>query len=109
MLLGYSPSQVARSYYLLIGTVNLLVLVLAASAALAASTLWQPQLHDLGIEPSAPWSALGIGAAIICFVTVLNFLSIRRIVARNFYNRCTFQSGQTFFTPNSFSLTDVLL
>lgn len=87
MLLGYSPSQVARSYYLLIGTVNLLVLVLAASSALAASTLWQPQLHDLGIEPSAPWAALGIGAAIICFVTVLNLLSIRRIVARNFYNR----------------------
>ncbi len=86
MLLGYSPSQVARPYYILIGLVNLTVLILASTAAVVASTYWVPMLSEIGIAASAPWTAIGIGTLIIVVVSTLNFLSIRRIVARNFYN-----------------------
>ena len=86
MLLGYSPAQVAKSYYILIGLVNLGVLILASATALLASTYWMPRLAEMGIVGSSPWLALGIGTLLILVVTALNFLSIRRIVGRNFYN-----------------------
>ncbi len=86
MLLGYTPGQVAAPYYLLIALVNLAVLILASGAALWASTLWAGQLHEIGIEGAAPWTALAVGTALIALVTGLNLLTIHRIVRRHFYN-----------------------
>lgn len=86
MLLGYTPGQVAKSYYVLIGSVNAAVLLLASTAAIAASKVWAPKLAEMGIDGAPAWTALGVGTAIIVVVTALNFLSIRRIVAKNFYN-----------------------
>lgn len=86
MLLGYTPFGVARSYYVLIGVINLSVLVLAIVMALWASSWWAPRLNDIGIESSSPLTAILVGVAIILVITLVNILSIRRIVHRNFFD-----------------------
>ena len=86
MLLGYTPFGVARSYYVLIGVINLSVLVLAIVMALWASSWWAPRLNDIGIESSSPLTAILVGVAIILVITLINILSIRRIVHRNFFD-----------------------
>ena len=85
MLLGYSPGQVARPYYLLIGAVNAGVLVLSLTAALTAASWWSPRLADIGMASSGPWAAICAGVVIVALLTCANALAIRRIVHRNFY------------------------
>lgn len=85
MLLGYSPGQVARPYYLLIGAVNAGVLVLSLTAALTAASWWSPRLADIGMAPAGPWTAICAGIAIVALLTCANALAIRRIVHRNFF------------------------
>lgn len=86
MLLGYTPFGVARCYYILIAVINFSVLVMASTISLLASSWWTPRLSDIGIEPSSPTLALMVGAILIGLITVVNILSIRRIVHRNFYD-----------------------
>lgn len=85
MLLGYSPGQVARPYYILIGAVNAAVLVLSLAAALTAASWWSPRLADIGMAPAGPWTAIAAGLAIMALLTCANAVAIRRIVRRNFF------------------------
>jgi len=86
MLLGYTPNQVARSYYILIAVVNVTVLILATVIALVGSSWWAPRLADIGVPQASPLNAILTGLAIIVVVTAANILAINRIVRRNFYN-----------------------
>lgn len=86
MLLGYSPGQVARSYYVLTGVINLCVLFLAVVVMLLASGYWVEQFTAIGIKSASPFVAIFVGLCISIAVTLLNWLSIRRIVRKNFYS-----------------------
>ena len=86
MLLGYSPGQVARSYYILIGCINLGVLLAAIGLMFAASGYWVEQFSLIGITSASPLMAIVVGLCISTVVTVLNCIAIGRIVRKNFYN-----------------------
>lgn len=86
MLLGYTPGQVAKYYYILIGVVNLAVLALAIAAMWIGSGMWSASLASLEVESTSRLYAIGVGAGIIMFVTIGNFIAISRIVRRNFYS-----------------------
>lgn len=86
MLLGYTPGQVARCYYVLIAVTNLAVLALASVIALTGAGWWTPRLSDIGIEPSSPLTAILVGVVIIAVITAVNLVSIRRTIHRNFYD-----------------------
>lgn len=84
MLLGYTPDEVARYYYFLVGAVNLAVLMAASVLASAASWFWEGRLDSLDF-PSAPvWPTLLAGLALMAVVTSLNITAIRRTVRRAF-------------------------
>lgn len=85
MLLGYSPGQVARSYYGLIVIINLTVLILAVIAMIGASGYWVERFSAIGISSASPLAAIVTGCCISTIITILNCLAIRRIVRRNFY------------------------
>lgn len=84
MLLGYSPMQVSRPYFVLVGLVNLAVLVLAVAAMLSAAAWWQPRLAELSLEPSSAVPAILTGVCIMAVVTAVNLVTIATIVRRNF-------------------------
>lgn len=84
MTLGYTPSQVSGYYFRLVGAVNLVVLLLACTAMLIASRGWTPQLHSLGLSPSAPWLTLCAGILIMALITAANLLAIRRNIRNSF-------------------------
>ncbi len=86
MLLGYSPRQVARHYYIMIGVVNVAVLVLALVAMTIGSSYWSTQLESLGVESESPLPAILIGIAIMVVVTLGNYIAISRNIHRNFSN-----------------------
>lgn len=85
MLLGFSPSNVAKSYYLLISGINLAVLVLAVVIMLLASGYWVKEFNAIGITSASPLMAITVGVCISVVVTFLNCLAINRIVRKNFY------------------------
>jgi hypothetical protein len=84
MLLGYSPAQVARPYFMLVGLVNVSVLVLSEIIMLLAASWWQPRLQEIGVAAGSVVPAAVTGVVIIAFVTGLNIIAIARIVRRNF-------------------------
>jgi hypothetical protein len=84
MLLGYSPAQVARPYFMLVGIVNVSVLVLSEIIMLLAASWWQPRLQEIGVAAGSVVPAAVTGVVIIAFVTGLNIIAIARIVRRNF-------------------------
>ncbi|MCM1504101.1 MAG: ABC transporter permease [Muribaculum sp.] len=84
MLLGYSPSQVARPYYRLIAIVNVSVGLLAVAAMLAARAAIHSALSTLQISFTNPWATISIGAAVIIAGTLMNFAFIRRKIIRYF-------------------------
>lgn len=89
MLIGYSPSKVARPYQLLTIALNALVLVLAigvlwfvrARYMQLVSTLY-PQLPD-----GSPLPALLLGVALFVLVSLLNVLIVRRKMYRIWYRK----------------------
>lgn len=87
MLLGYSPSQVARNYYVLIGSVNVAVLVLAIGIMSVASWLWSEPLFNLGVDGASPMVSIAVGVLIVVAVTAGNFIAISRNINRNFHNK----------------------
>lgn len=84
MLLGYSPTQVARPYFMLVGLINLTVLGLAIIVMLVAGNYWITRLDAIGIQSASPLAAILVGLCISLCVTALNCLAIRNIVRRNF-------------------------
>ncbi len=85
MQLGYSPGQVARHYYILVGAVNLAILVLSLLAMAGACGYWSNRLEALGIEGSSPMAAVLIGIGIMALITACNFIAISRNMRRNFF------------------------
>jgi hypothetical protein len=84
MLLGYSPAQVARPYFMLVGIVNVSVLVLSEIIMVLAASWWQPRLQEIGVAAGSIVPAAVTGVLIIALVTTLNIIAIARIVRRNF-------------------------
>lgn len=87
MLLGYSPTQVARYYYQLVGLVNVVVLVLAIVLLLIAKMLWSAPLCELGVERASMIPSILIGVVIVGIITIGNFVAIARNVKNNFYGK----------------------
>lgn len=85
MLLGYSPGQVARSYYILVAGINAVVLMLAVVAMLGVSAWWIERFDGIGMRAASPLTAVCVGLCITVVITTLNCLSIRRIVSKNFF------------------------
>ena len=89
MLIGYSPSKVARPYQLLTIALNALVLVLAigvlwfvrARYMQLVATLY-PQLPD-----GSPLPALILGVALFVLVSLLNVLIVRRKMLRIWHRK----------------------
>ena len=82
MLLGYSPSQICRYYFRLVGLVNLGILLLAIAAAVAARTLWRPALEAMDMDGGPLWPSIAAGVAVMSVITAVNFITIRRLVVR---------------------------
>lgn len=87
MLLGYSPSQVARYYYQLVGLVNVGVLAFAIIILLVATMLWRAPLDELGVEGASLIPSIIIGVVIVGIITIGNFVAITRNVKNNFYGK----------------------
>ena len=85
MLLGFSPGNVAKSYYVMILVINFMVLVLAIIAMLLASGYWTKEFNAIGIVSASPFVAIVVGFCITIVVSALNCLAISRIVKRNFF------------------------
>ncbi len=85
MQLGYSPRQVARYYHIIIICVNFAVLLVALAAMLTASHYWREPLSTLGVDPTAPWLTIGIGAGIVLLITAGNLTAVSRAVRKRFY------------------------
>lgn len=85
MQLGYSPSQVARHYHIIIICVNLAVLVAAVAVMLIASRSWSEPLSTLGVDSSAPWLTIAIGLGLILLITLGNLIAVSRAVRKRFY------------------------
>ncbi len=84
MLLGYTPTSVARYYYMLVAAVNLCVFVAALILTAIAAHLWQSSMGTLQVPPAPFWPTAFVGLAIMLVITHLNILSVRRIVRRAF-------------------------
>ena len=84
MLLGYSPTQVARNYYLMIGIVNCIVLLVSIGVLTIASSLWSTPLENLGLKGAPMWGSIIVGSLIMIVVTLSCFVIISRNVKKNF-------------------------
>lgn len=84
MLLGYTPSQVARYYQAIVIAVNATVLILAVSGMLAASSLWTGQLRSLGTDGASPLPTIIAGIVLITLITIGNTLAISLNIRKNF-------------------------
>jgi len=82
LLIGYSTSQVARPFHLLTLLLNFLVLGGALLLVLKARTWYLPLMGNLysQFEPSKFLPTLLVGVAVFVFVSILNFVAIRRKV-----------------------------
>ena len=86
MLLGYTPSQVARQYYLLVGAVNGVVLCMALIIVALSSMMWSAPLADLGVDSGSMFPSVIVGVVVMTLITIGNFIAISRKVERNFYD-----------------------
>jgi len=84
MLLGYSPEQVARPYVALIVIVNSAVLILACIVTRMTAYLWNNALETFDTEPSSMLPAFATGLIIMLAVSIVNILSVRRRVRKDF-------------------------
>lgn len=80
MLLGYSPARICNRYYLLIGTINIVVLAFATSAMFLVSTIWEKHLEALSLSGGSPFPAIMAGIIIMLLTTAVSFLAVRRSV-----------------------------
>lgn len=84
MMLGYTPSRVARYYYAIVGWINLAVLLGAVAVMSVGAMAWRGPLSRIGIESDSPWVSIAIGVGITLLITLANFVAIRRKVVKAF-------------------------
>ena len=82
LLIGYSPSAVARPYHLLTISLNTLVLVLSVIIVLVLRGYYLPLFGQLypSFSAASLTPALLTGIALYLLVTLLNYIAIRRKV-----------------------------
>lgn len=82
LLIGYSPSMVARPFHLLTIALNLLVLIGAFLIVALARQYYLPLFGQLysQFEPATFLPTLAVGIGLFLLVSLLNFLAIRRKV-----------------------------
>lgn len=85
MQLGYSPSQVARHYHIIIVCVNIFVLLAAVTVMLVASHAWGGSLSALGVDSVSPWPTVAIGFILIALITLGNLTAVSRAVRKRFF------------------------
>lgn len=84
LLLGYSPVEVSRHYFILTGTINFLVLILSAAIMLCAASWWGGKLDALDMGRSSVFPALLIGILIMGAITLCNIITINKAVSKRF-------------------------
>lgn len=84
MMLGYSPSAVARYYYTIVCVLNGGVLAGAIVILSVARHLWGASLSEIGAHSASPWLTIAAGGGIMLAVTAGNMLAIRREIHRTF-------------------------
>lgn len=84
MLLGYTPSRVARYYQTLVAAVNAAVLLISLTVMLTASARWKDSLEALGADGASPWPTIAVGVLIIVLVTAGNLAAISRNIRKGF-------------------------
>lgn len=85
MQLGYSPSQVARHYHIIIVCVNIFVLLAAVAVMLVASHAWGASLSTLGVDSTSPWPTIAVGLLLVALITLGNLIAVSRAVSKRFY------------------------
>ena len=85
LLIGYSPSQVARPYQLLTLGLNVIVLVLSLVVVFFVRRYYMDVIYTLlpQIEESTMMPALACGMVLFVVVTIVNNLAIRHSVSKS--------------------------
>jgi len=81
LLLGYSPSAVAKPYVAMVLLVGVAVLVVATLLMLLLRSLWLPMLEGFGVTPAPVWTAILVGIVIMALITIGNIAAIKRKIA----------------------------
>lgn len=85
LLLGYTPSAVARYYYMIVAGVNCVVLIGALIVTAIVQQWWATPLQAIGASPASLVPTLLIGLGLMTLVTAINMISIRhKIISRYF-------------------------
>ena len=89
LLIGYSPSRVARPYQLLTAALNVLVLVIAVVVVVVARTYYMTMIEEIYPELAhgSLLSMLIVGIALFLVVTFVNVFVIRRKIIRIWYRK----------------------
>ena len=80
MELGYAPGRVARPYAAVAAAVNVAVGAVAVVLALALRPLWMAPLHAAGLPGGGAWPCVAAVSAVVCVITAVNWITIRRMV-----------------------------
>lgn len=86
LLLGYSPLQVSRNYFMLIGLVNLIVLILSIMVVLVASHMWSGHFEMLVSVDSSCVLMVVVAFLMMTLITIGNFIAISQGVKKRFYD-----------------------
>ncbi len=81
LLLGYSPSQVSRTYVLMVAAINSVVLLLSLALTLAARAYYMLTLRAIGTQGGSMWPAIAVAVVIMAGITAGNVAAIKRKVA----------------------------
>ena len=89
LLIGYSPSRVARPYQLLTAVLNVLVLVIAVVVVVVARTYYMTMIEEIYPELAhgSLLPMLIVGMALFLIVTFVNVFVIRRKIIRIWYRK----------------------
>ena len=89
LLIGYSPSWVARPYQLLTASLNLIVLIIALVAVMIVRSYYMSMIENIYPELShgSILPMLMVGASLFLLVTIMNILVIRRKIIRIWYRK----------------------
>lgn len=82
MNLGYSPKKLAGYYFRFILGVNAVVLLLSAAAIVAATSVWQAKLTDLGINAATVWPTVAVMAVILGLLTAFSGCVTWRVIRK---------------------------
>ncbi len=89
LLIGYSPSRVARPYQMLTAILNLIVLVIAIVVVMIVRSYYMTMIEDVYPELSkgSLWPMLIVAMTLFVVVTFVNVFVIRRKIIRIWYRK----------------------